>query len=265
MVAHDYDNMKICLAMAIEKNYTPAMVHLARFYDQIEHDLNEMIRLYTLAYENGNKDGAFGLVDYYKSTHDIANVLKYLNIGVDQFNDQESIYDLVMYYQSINDETNSLKYCDKLIQTNPNRGHFIKGKMFQTFKKYDEMKIHFNSFFESLVPTNLLFNTDELNNDEKQFSYVIKLYMDNELDLPYVQFILHKFNITTSTILGHLQFKLNKTKLTIYNQVGTCAICFNDNINLQLFDCLGHHYCRDCTISMDKCAVCRCTKKCSHM
>lgn len=267
LVNNDIDNMKICFSMAIEKNHTPAMLHFARYYEQIESNIEEMIRLYLLAIEHNNKDGAFSLANYYKSKNDVPNILKYLNIGVDKFNDQDSMLDLINYYNTINDEVNSVKYCDKLIEHNLSHGHFIKGKTFQIYKKYSEMKNHYDQFLNSLDSTTIMFNTEELNLNEKHCMYIIKFYMDNDINLPLVQYILHKLNISTPSILGHLQFKLNKAKLKdpIYNKIGSCGICFNDDVTLQLFDCLGHYYCSDCTINMDKCAICRCTKKCGHM
>jgi len=267
MLRQDYDNMKICFTMAIEKNYTPAMTQMARYYEQFEHNNNEMIRLYELAIQHGDKNGAIALGDYYKSKNDIPNVLKYLNICINQFNDHESIYDIIMYYNSINDEPNSLKYCDKLIEYDQSRGYFIKGKTFQLFKKYSDMKVHYELFLNSLDTTKIVFNTDNLTALEKQFAHVIKLYMDNDINIQFVQFILHKLNISTPTILGHIQFKINKMKLKdpVYNKIGSCSICFGDDVQLQLFDCLGHYYCQDCTINMGKCAICRCSKKCNHI
>ena len=115
------------------------------------------------------------------------------------------------------------------------------------------------------VDSNLIkYNNDELNQYEKHFMYIIRLYLDNEIELSFIQYVLHKFNITMPGILGHLQYKLNKSKLSIYKQISTCPICYADNIELQLFDCLGHHYCKECTIGLDKCAMCKCTKKCIH-
>jgi tetratricopeptide (TPR) repeat protein len=267
MICQDYDNMKICFMMAIEKNYTPAMLQFARYYEQFEMNINEMIRLYELAIQHNDKNGAIALSDHYKSKNDIPNTLKYLNICVDKFNDIESINDLIAYYNSQNDEVNSLNYCDKLITLDQSNGYYMKGKTYQTFKKYSDMKIWYEQFLHSIDVSTIVFNTKNLTQLEKQFAHVIKLYMDNDINIPLLQFILHKLNITNSSILGHIQFKLNKTKLKdpVYNKIGSCNICFSDDVQLQLFDCLGHYYCQDCTISMDKCAICRCSKKCSHI
>jgi hypothetical protein len=116
-------------------------------------------------------------------------------------------------------------------------------------------------------PSLLVFDNDIDNNYEKKFLNVIKLFLNNEINLGFIQSILHKYNITMSQILGHLQFKLNKIKLKDpeYSKIGTCNICFGDDVKLQLYDCLGHYYCLECTINMEKCAVCRCIKKCDHI
>lgn len=267
MICQDYDNMKICFMMAIEKNYTPAMLQFARYYEQFEHNINEMVRLYELAIHYNDKNGSLALADYYKLKNDIPNTLKYLNICVDKFNDIESINDLIGYYNSQNDETNSVNYCDKLISLDHSSGYYMKGKTYQKFNKFSDMKICYELFLNSIDSSSIVFDPENFTQVEKQFAHVIKLYMDNDINIPLIQFILHKLNITNSSILGHIQFKLNKMKLKdpVYSKAGTCNICFNDDVQLQLFDCLGHYYCQDCTINMDKCAVCRCSKKCSHI
>ena len=267
MICQDYDNMKICFMMAIEKNYTPAMLQFGRYYEQFEMNTKEMIRLYELAIQHNDKQGAIALADFYKSKNDIPNTLKYLNICIDKFNDIESITDLIGYYQSSNNDVNSLNYCDKLISLDQSFGYYMKGKIYQHSKKYSDMKVWYEQFLNSIDPSRIVFDTDNLTMIEKQFAHVIKLYMDNDINIPLLQFILHKLNITNSSILGHIQFKLNKTKLKdpVYSKTGTCNICFSDDVQLQLFDCLGHYYCQECTINMDKCAICRCSKKCSHI
>jgi hypothetical protein len=264
MSVQDYDNMKICFALAIEKNYTKAMLHFARYYEQIEYNRDEVIRLYTHAYEQGNRDGAYSLVLFFKQLNDIPNTLKYLTIGAERFSDEDAMYDLVLYYTSIKDELNSFKYCNILFGKNSLQGHYVLGKTFQDYNKFPKMKIHFNEYLNALTTNEIKFDYDHISVHEKQFSYVLKLYMDNDISLDFVQSTLHRLNITTSKLLGHLQFKLNKTKLPHYLEKNkTCSICFDDT-DLKLFDCLGHHYCENCTIKMDICAVCQCSKKCGH-
>jgi hypothetical protein len=260
----DYDNMKICFALAIEKKYTKAMLHFARYYEQIEYNRDEVIRLNTLAYENGDRDGAYSLALFFKQLNDTPNILKYLIIGAEDFDDEEAMSDLIVYYTSINDETNSFKYCNILYQKNILQGHYILGKTYKEYNKFSEMKIHFNEYFNKLTTDEIKFDTTFRIGHEKQFLNVLKIYMDNDINLEFIQSTLHRLNITTSNLLGHLQFKLNKTKLPHYLQVNkTCSICFDDT-DLKLFDCLGHHYCESCTIKIDICAVCQCSKKCGH-
>jgi hypothetical protein len=263
----DTDNMKICLYTAIEKKHVPSMLYLAKYFRYFEYNIDEMLRLYNLAIENGSNEGAYSLSEYYKTINDSENVIKYLNISINNFNDQESMIDIINYYSDKNDEVNCMKYADKLIEHNPIRGNYIKGKMYQRFKKYTEMKLHYEYFLNTLEPDLISLNNEELTYTEKQFLSIIKLYMDNDINIPYIQNILHKFNISDSSILGHIQFKLNKIRIKepLYSMIGSCNICFGDNIKLQLYDCLGHYYCEECTINMDKCAICRCSKKCSHI
>jgi tetratricopeptide (TPR) repeat protein len=244
--------------MAIEKNHTPSMIQLAKYYEQVEPNVAEMIRLYTLAYENGNKQGAFQLATYYTKVKNEAEMIKYLVIGSERFNDRDSIYNLIIHYFKKEDKNNSLKYCDKLIENNPNAGHYMKGHIFEKFNEIDCMKIHYHMFLSNLPAGSI-----EAHDEGDKILDVIKLYVQNEIDLPFIQTMLHKFQITDAGILGHLQFKINKTKLANYKHNGECMICY-DTKDLQMFDCLGHHYCLECIIKIQQCAVCKCSRKCMH-
>jgi len=253
----DYDNMKICLSMAIEKNNTKAMLILGRYYEEVEFNLGELIRLYTLAYENGNKEGSYSLASYYKHINDTPNIIKYLNICIDRFNDEDAIHDLIIYYNRVKDEINSFKYCNILMNKNNLQGHYVYGKSFRLFEKFQEMKIHFNSFLEQIT-------IEQYNDYETQLLHVFKIFLDNEINLPFVQSTIQRLNITTKKLVGHLNFKLNKTKLPNYKKENTtCPVCFDDT-ELKLFDCLGHHYCESCTIKLISCEYCFCSKKCDH-
>jgi tetratricopeptide (TPR) repeat protein len=254
----DYDNARICLSMAIEKNHTESMIQFGKYYEQVEPNVEEMVRLYTLAYENGNKEGAFELAAYYTKIKNEPEMIKYLEIGAERFNDHNAIYNLIIHFLGKEDKDNSLKYCDKLIENNPNAGHYIKGYVFQKFNDIDCMKIHYHMFLSNLPPNPI--GTQE---DGEKILDVIKIYIQNEIDLPFIQTMLHKFQITDGGILGHLQFKINKTKLSNYKMNGDCMICYETK-DLQMFDCLGHHYCLGCNIKIQQCAVCKCSRKCMH-
>lgn len=255
IILYDYNNMKRCYTLAVEKKSTLAMVQLARYYTQIEPNEEEVIRLYNLAIENDDGNGAHELAEYYKSKDDITNFIKYSNISIDQFNNEESTIPIISYYNGIKDETNSIKYCDKLIKINSLRGYFTKGMTYQIYDKYTEMKECYDTYLNNLCINNF--------DDPIHYKYVIKLYLMNDIDIPYVQSMMHKFKMVEPKLTGHLQYKIHKSKLKepMYNKIGTCSICLTDAITLQLFDCLGHYYCRDCTIKIDKCAVCMCTKR----
>jgi len=257
---YDYNNMKRCYTLAVEKKSTLAMVQLARYYTQIEPNKEEVIRLYNLAIDNDSGNGAHELAEYYKLNGDITNYIKYLDVSIDKFNNEESIIELISYYNGIKDETNSITYCDKLIKINSSRGYFTKGMTYEIYNKYTEMKECYNTFLNNLCINNF---TDT---NYKYVAYIIKLYLINEIDISYVQSMMHKFEIVEPKITGYLQYKIHKSKLKepVYNKIGTCSICLTDDVTLQLFDCLGHYYCRDCTIKIAKCAVCMCTKKCIH-
>ena len=254
----DYDNARICLLMAIEKGHTKSMLQLGTYYEQVEPNVEDMIRLYTLAYENGNKEGVFALANYYTKMNNEEQMIKYLLIGANRFEDRDAIYNLIVHYQKKQEKINCLFWVDKLIANNPNAGHYLKGWAFEKFNDIDCMKIHYTMFLEKLPPNPILSHEDA-----EKILDIIRLYIHNEIDLQFIQQMLHKFSITDDVILGHLQFKINKTKLPNYMQTGECMICY-DTKDIQMYDCLGHYYCLGCTIKLDKCPVCKCTKKCIH-
>ena len=192
-----------------------------------------LVPLYKKMYKNNDLQGIDHLIMFYHYKGANKKRFKYLNIGWYKFKDQRSLCSLIHHYSVNKDYDNVEKYHNILKIINPSIAQFMIGMEHKLRSNYDEMIIN----------------------------------MDNDINIPLLQFILHKLNITNSSILGHIQFKLNKTKLKdpVYNKTGSCNICFSDDVQLQLFDCLGHYYCQDCTISMDKCAICRCSKKCSHI
>lgn len=238
------------------------MLNLARYYEQFEVNSEEMIKYYSLAIENDSKDGAISLIEYFTYLSDIPNIIKYTTIAADKFNDINSIVDLIKHYSNANDEQNSLKYSDKLIEVNANKGFFMKGTIFENLKKYNEMIIEYTKFLDTVN----LSNTSSIL-IERNFMYVVLLFINNEINLTYVQSVLQKHNIQTQNLWSHLQYKLNKLKLVQppYSKVGRCNICLDDDVTLQIFDCIGHYYCRNCTITINHCSFCKCTKKCSHM
>ena len=82
----------------------------------------------------------------------------------------------------------------------------------------------------------------------------------NEIELHFVQEMVKKFNIISGSIYNNIQYKLNKTKLTDYKKIGTCNICLDEDVEIQLFDCLGHYYCKKCTVQLSKCPTCLCDR-----
>lgn len=254
---------KKCFELAISKNYPPAMMYLGKYYLQVENNQLEFIRLSKMGLEHGIKDAPVALAEYYYSINDIDNMVKYLKISVDNFNDDESIYNLIMHYHHENDEDNSIKYCNKLIEYNYKKGHFYLGQTYRQSSKYNEMIKHYKLFLEDVKVEDATFHNENITELENQLMYVIfHVFIANEIDLNEMQSYLHKFNITSPHLHGLVQFKINKTKIPYYKQTGDCPICLEENISLKLYDCLGHHYCEMCTVKLDKCAICKCLRKC---
>jgi hypothetical protein len=79
------------------------MLQLGTYYEQVEPNVEEMIRLYTLTYENGNKEGAFALANYYTKMNNEEQMIKYLTICANRFDDRDAIYNLILHYQKKDD------------------------------------------------------------------------------------------------------------------------------------------------------------------
>ena len=253
---------KKCFELAINKNYPSAILCLGNYYLRVENNSTEFIRLYNMGLEHQMKDAPIALAEYYHSIDDIPNMVKYLKISVDEFNDSASIYNLIMHYNHENDEPNSIKYCNMLIEHNYKNGQFFMGQTFRQFTKYNEMIKHYKLFLEDIKDGEVNFYNDNISELENQAMFVIfHVFIANEIDLEEMQTYLHKFNITTDQLLGLLQFKINKTKIPYYSKIGECPICLEDNVNLKLYDCLGHYYCQMCTVKIEKCAICKCSRR----
>ena len=261
-IKHRY-HIKRCFELAINKDYLPALMCLGNYYLQIENNYLEFIKLYETAVKYKIKDAAMGLADYYNSIEDFPNMVKYLEICLEDFDDADSAWNLSQYYTGINDEKNSILYANKLITLDYNKGHFMMGQLYRHFLKYELMINHYKLFLTNIKVEDVNFENENCSELEHQLMFVIfHVFVSNEIDIEEMQNYITKFKIISSSLSGLLQFKINKTKIPYYNKTGECPICLQDNINLKLFDCLGHHYCEICTVKLDTCAMCKCSRKC---
>lgn len=253
---HDYDTMITCLKLAINKDYIPAMLCLASYYGKNNINIDDMVKLYTTAYEKGEKEGIISLIEYYKSINNIENMVKYSDIFVNEFNNIKCIYYLITEYKNLKQEEICIRYCNKLLNLNPLDGHFTLGHIYHTFYKFNESITSYKKCLD-------LFDPVKTTIEDEKFNIIIKYFIENEIELKYIQSILHTFKIIDNSIQSNLQYRINKTQLPHYKKDDECSICM-DSTSIKLYDCLGHWYCDTCTSHMVKCAACGCSKKCFH-
>jgi hypothetical protein len=253
---YDYDTMIECFTFAINKDYIPAMLNLATYYAQNNIEVDKMVKLYTTAYEKGEKEGLISLIEFYKSKNNLENMVKYSDILIEKFNNLKHIYYLINEYKILKKEEICIKYCNKLLSINPLDCHFTLGHIYHSFYKLNESVTSYKKCLE-------LFNQETTTIENEQFYIIIKYFIENEIELKYIQSILHKFKIIDNSIQSNLQYRINKTQLPHYKKDEECSICM-DSTNIKLYDCLGHWFCDTCTSNMVKCPACGCSKKCFH-
>jgi hypothetical protein len=253
---HDYVSMIQCFTLAINKDYIPSMLNLATYYAQNNIQFDEMVKLYTTAYEKGEKEGLISLIEYSKSKNNLENMVKYSDILLEKFNTTKHIYYLINEYKYLKKEELCIKYCNKLLNLNPLKGYFTLGHIYHTFYKFNESVTSYKKCLE-------LFNPETTTIENEQFYIIIRYFIENEIELKYIQSILHKFKIIDNSVQSNLQYRINKTQFPFYKKEEECAICM-DSTNIKLYDCMGHWFCDTCTSHIVKCPACSCSKKCFH-
>jgi hypothetical protein len=220
-----------------------------------------LVPLYKKMYKNNDIKGIDHLIMYYYYKGADKKRFKYLNIGWYKFKDQRSLCSLIHYYSVNKDYDNIEKYHHILKSINPSIAQFMIGMEHKRRCNYDQMILNLKLFFDYVKKEDLIINDgEELNDYTKAYVSILRLFIMNEIELHFVQEMVKKFNIISGSIYNNIQHKLNKTKLTDYKKIGTCYVCLDEDIEIQLFDCLGHHYCKKCTVQLSKCPTCLCDR-----
>jgi len=134
------------ILIAIELNYTPAMIRLSYYYEKVKQfdkmvyyldmagnlkdgealyllgsyyeknvDINKMLEYYIKAVDNENTRAMTALGLYYESIGDIPNMKKYYEIGINN-NDIYSMYNYGNYYINNNDYDNAQQIFEKIVE-----------------------------------------------------------------------------------------------------------------------------------------------------
>jgi TPR repeat protein len=163
---------------------------------------------------------------------------KYLMLGV-EIRDMISIYDAIRFYYN--------------------------HQLFDIPQNIEEGFKHIKIFLQCVTIDNIYDKVNKKFTSKGNYlcKIIYEILLQNDMELPFVQELLSKYKVFSS-LNSLLQFKLNKKKLPNYYKNDICIICFEENITTQLFDCLGHYYCQNCSIKIQQCCLCKSSKRCSH-
>lgn len=257
---HDYIKYNI-IKHIIKLNDNDITHQSINYLHDINIPLEILVPLYKKMYKNNDLKGIDHLIMYYDYKGANKKRYKYLKIGWYKFKDQRSLCSLIHYYSVNKDYDNVDKYTNILKPINPSIAQFMIGMEHKLRNNYDEMIINLKLFFEYIKDEDLIYIEDkELNDHTKAYINILRLFISNEIELKFVHEITNKFKLITRSIYNKIQVKINKTKLTDYKKIGTCNVCMENETELQLFDCLGHHYCKKCTVQLNKCPTCLCDR-----
>lgn len=92
----DYDNMKKCYLMGIDKGNVDSMRLMGCYYQMIDNK-EKMEKYYLMAIEQGDIYSMFNMGCYYKQLNDIENMEKYYIMAINKGN-CGSMYELAYYY-----------------------------------------------------------------------------------------------------------------------------------------------------------------------
>jgi hypothetical protein len=208
----------------IELLVTKMMELLGNYYDTIDNETEETktntIKYYVLAIERGSVNSMFNLGHYYYECRDITNMFKYYFMAI-ELRDIDTMYELSIYYQKIKDFDNMRKYYLMALEETANPYHKII--ILNDGEKY----------------FNLFVLKEELEKIENKPPYLIK-------------------KLQNISVVPDIMVYENKKKLfTLLNHVIECGICYETQLNIDLY--CGHCCCIDCypKLYKDPCPYCR--------
>ena len=79
-------------------HYSPAMVNIALYYEEICNDYNKAITYYLQAIEHEELYAMYNLADLYYNIKDYVKMEYYYSLAINRYNDIQSIYKLISYY-----------------------------------------------------------------------------------------------------------------------------------------------------------------------
>ena len=81
-------------------HYSPAMVNIALYYEEICNDFDKAITYYLEAISHEELYAMYNLADLYYKIKDFSKMEYYYSFAINRYNDIDSIYKLISYYTS---------------------------------------------------------------------------------------------------------------------------------------------------------------------
>ena len=81
-------------------DYSPAIVNIAIYYEEICNDYNKAITYYLQAIEHEELYAMYNLADLYYKIKDFSKMEHYYSLAINRYNDIDSIYKLISYYST---------------------------------------------------------------------------------------------------------------------------------------------------------------------
>jgi len=293
----NYGEASKYLKLSADNNYIFSQSRLARSYEQgtnlVEKDLGLAFKYYKLAADNTSemlydhrdwitesteikKKCIYRLACLYSSGIGVEKnnieAFKYSKLSVEA-NVINAFHDLFRcYLHGVGIEKNfdeAMKYLKIGIELKDDKAIFAmiclcyNYEMINIPQNLDEGMKYIKLFLEGVTSENLKVNTKFSVRGQLLYTIIYNILLQNDLELKFVQHLILKYPIY-GNLNSLLQFKLNKSKLPNYIQKDDCMICFEQGIDLQMFDCLGHYYCKKCSIKIKECCLCKGMKRCFH-
>jgi tetratricopeptide (TPR) repeat protein len=81
-------------------NYSPAMVNIAIYYEEICNNFDKAIIYYLEAIEHDELYAMYNLADLYYKINNFSKMEYYYSLAINKYNDIDSIYKLILYYST---------------------------------------------------------------------------------------------------------------------------------------------------------------------
>ena len=137
-------------------HYSPAMVNIAIYYEEICNDFDKAITYYLEAIEYEELYAMYNLADLYYKIKDFSKMEYYYSLAINRYNDIDSIYKLISYY------TTQLNF-DKM------KYYYLIALDNSHFKR---SKVSINIFYRFLI-------LDDITNKTTKMEYQLSKLMKN--------------------------------------------------------------------------------------